>query len=607
MLQPEAKFADMEFFPDANEDSLVTCIRICIGKVNVTDVNTASFLRSYYSANIEIYLSPCHESSLKSLLSELGIFFREDSCSYNQFSQLSDNGYKELDGFAYRAELDLHTDFDKLLTFFKYCNLSIKENSFPNDLLTDLTLLQQRLANNHLTAIPYLCPLAIDSVLEEVEEPEDGDLLDCLLYNSTDEYKSALIKGQSPNQSSFLQTPLKAAILRQDKWRPLELILWYGGNPFSRFQYSAIEGGIGCNFNALEWALAYRQFDKANIIVNAFSRPKKILSNTHKQPDKLIQHTAVYSSMQGVHTSFTLHGHRRIDTLLQPLGGVTKSTKDAIYELFCQNFMIDHDERNVALKKVFEKDFSGNKLIDIISFQEKVIGFNLYDTVNLENRPDHQYIYCAYAAILPAYRHLGLMQILSFRMAYITKCMMPEKNVGFFFFAAHYNSYRMINCKHFPKYQTADSLEDMENLIFKILGPVGNKHYHHHLLTSYITDNTKVKSTTIRDRTIYLDERMFQNEILDLDNSDPAINHDRNATVMFYVNQENLFTMEMTAQIKGLNFLQHIEQYAAKLASWLTYFQNANLNLNANNATFFQPVSNDITISSASRPGHAKL
>src|SRR6185437_7562683 len=85
-----------------------------------------------------------------------------------------------------------------------------------------------------------------------------------------------------------------------------------------------------------------------------------------------------------IHTDFIFNNHKRLSTQLKSVNEMSINERKAIQNLFEDNFeMINEDDEELAIKHKFMNDFSGNKFIDIIYDNEKVIGFNLFESVKL--------------------------------------------------------------------------------------------------------------------------------------------------------------------------------------------------------------------------------
>lgn len=166
------------------------------------------------------------------------------------------------------------------------------------------------------------------------------------------------------------------------------------------------------------------------------------------------------------------------------------------------------------------------------------------------------------------------MLFLSFRLAYILKHTLPENQVGVFFCAAHYNSYRLVNFKHFPKYQDKESQATVKNLVKTIFGDDAVKNLHQNLLTNYFVDNVRVKSSDPTQHKPTLNERIFLDEILN--SSQNHSSEIRNATVLFYVDTDNYAHIKKAAQDLGIDFDHHVEEFSAYIKCFLPYLQTKN-------------------------------
>lgn len=557
--------------PQNNGQHVQVTFSPCEGNALVTRLAFRSLQTSYSnSSHVNLIFSPFYTEPLKKACEKFGFIYREAIETFTQFdtpaNESNDNNFHFLQASWCSLEKYLdargHTQF---INFMNYCNQYIKPDAFSAELIADLENCYQAGLNGDFNSQTFLTDPAYyhKQLISSSRRPAYQSLADRLAYENSEVYKKYLIEGDNPNEpqgNGGDYTPLTYAILRQKKFKPLELLLWYGANPFARPSSEFIQPLH--SYNALELAIAFGQIEKANIINHEFSRLKKTsFLPANNKNNLLISNITAEIAGQSVISKFLLNDGRTISTVLKRAKDMSKQEFNSAFNLFSQNFELTSD-MDEQLINVFMQDFSGNKWIDFIKDGDEIIGFNLYEFVDLPDKCNEKYVYCAYAAIIPAYRNLGLMLILSLRMGYIQKCMSPEKEIGFFFCAAHYNSYRLVNFKHFPKYQTDESQHTMLALTKEIFGQSASQNYHHHLLKSYYVDKVRVRSPANDKHIKYLDERMFLSEIMDINDVELMTNHTRNGTILFYVNEENYRCLENAALERGIDFNTHIQQFS---------------------------------------------
>jgi hypothetical protein len=176
------------------------------------------------------------------------------------------------------------------------------------------------------------------------------------------------------------------------------------------------------------------------------------------------------------------------------------------------------------------------------------------------------FLHCAYALIERPYRSNGFMTFLTSRLAYAVQLWMPEQRIGVVFCSIHFNSYRMADFEHFPKYQSDTIQAIVKELLDSIFG--SNYEYYHHLITHYIVEDIRVRSSEHSTHKPSLNERMFQNEILG--KSDLLHNgKTRSAPLAYLLGADNYLYVHQIAHDLNIHFETHISQLASQLNTLL--------------------------------------
>lgn len=540
------------------------------------DIRYRCYEHNESSTQISFTFSPVYSQELMTACEHLSIRYQERDETFTQFAEnnqtidSTNEDYILLHAKIYTVDMTLdETNKNKIIKLFNYFNQKMDTQPFAKELLIEIEQIQKASQLKSFSSNQHLISAYSPKKNNINKRKEYEWLADVLAYElPTNKYKQYLVQGDDPNESQQYgsYTPLTYAMLRQSSHYPLELLLWYEANPFVRPIEKGSQGTF--SFSAYELAVAYGQSQKANLVVNEFSRVSKRQPTISKPGERLfITQSNVNYIEQNVSSSFSFSNNKTIHTVLKSAAEMSESERKAVYDLFECNFEALNDHHNETLKKIFNKDFSGNKLIDIIFDEKKVIGFNLIEMINLNKT--NCFVNCAYAAILPEYRGYGLMVFLSFRFAYVLQQVVPDKKVGVFYSAVHYNSYRMAGFKHFPKYQNGVTEEMMLDLIGEIYHS-NEVPYTHYCLMQYIIEELRVRSTKQVERERLLNERIYTREILGLDDVDRLKDHTRAAPVVFFIDEDNFQYINKAASDLGVDFALHVKSYAKNLGIFMS-------------------------------------
>lgn len=522
---------------------------------------------------ITLYFSPFHSDTLISVCKQLDIPYEKHETSFTRVidenKNNSENNYEHVYGTLYYAHLSLNKNtLHKIMQLFAKFNRDYDPQPFANDIQQEL--LNACCAVEEVSELrSHSIPAATTSTLPiDNKRPTYKKLVDMLAYK-TSPYsicKKYLMEGDNPNEQQNYgdhdtsgHTPLAYAIIRHKSDDLLELLLWYGANPFKRAE-SLVFG----RSSPLELAKIFGLHSKINTIIAAFSKASRPLTtaSSHPAPLKVIRSQLEYEK-QCIITTLDFSNHKTLQTVIKPLDKLSAEERAGVFAHFKIGFEITTEKQACTIETVFDDDFSGKKTIELIYDGEHLIGFNLFEVITPEKSKDNVFLHCAYAYLSPDYRGYGLMTYLAFRPAYSLQLLLEDKKVGVFFCSIHYNSYRLVDFQHFPKYQP-DYMPELAN---EVLDDVlqADYAYYHDLITYYIFDRVRVKGPNHATSYASLNERLFRKEILGMSNQDHEQTHTKAAPILFYIGDENTNKMRITARYLGIDFDSH----AIKLAEYM--------------------------------------
>jgi hypothetical protein len=375
--------------------------------------------------------------------------------------------------------------------------------------------------------------------------------------------KELLLKGHNPNElGESGDSPLRVAITFYDSKEIIELFLWYGANPFTRYR----DDRYGTYCSAIETAKAY---NKPNFLAAIDSALTKIEKPLQKAQELKVTNINMHCHNETIMTQFQFSNEKIIATHFSQLDKLTQEQRAAVFSHFKSIFEVPNNSDPNIISSIFDDDFSGSKLIELIYDNKKIVGFNLYELIFPEKRKDSIFLHCIYSFIDSAYRGYGLMMLLIFKPAYSLQLLQRDKHIGIFYSSVHYNSYRLANFLHYPKHQP----EYMNDLVKEILDTIFENNYtsYHDLITYYIVDELRVKSPAINPANVDLNQKYYHKEILGLGEDFHDKIHTRAAPVLFYVGDENYFKMQQASNRLNINFTALTVKFAEYL---LTHFVN---------------------------------
>ncbi len=500
---------------------------------------------------ISLTFSPLFLDSLIYVFNQLSLPYQCNQIEFTQFTDtatMADRTFICLQGKAYSANIEMDQEgLKKIFYLFDYFNQKMDSRPFPKELYTEL----ENIFHGYFQ--PQLSEFRMN--FSDTHRKPYHSLSDIYAFEPLSEkHRCYLFEGDNPDQ---LQTcgsynALTYAVLRQSSVRAVELLLWYQSNPFLRTVTVRPNQVGGVLFSPLEYAIAFNQTEKANIIVHEFSKITHSIQNEKKE--NIESYHRYYQ--KGVESIFYNNHSLSIKTRLMDVNSLTKTEKMEVFDIFKENFSSIHSEN---IKNEFDEEFVGSKLIDlIVNHQNKIVGFNLFDMVSPKKHPTHLFVHCAYAAIEKSYRGLGLMNFLSFRLPYVIQTFFPNQCVGFFYSALHYNSYRLVSqFKHWPKYQD----DQMNTLMLDLIDTIMPEAiFVKENLKTYLIDSMLVNQKPVKTNEIMLNEKMYKYE-LRADDEVKEESESRSVPVAFLINEENTEFMKQLSHKKGFSFFKHISSY----------------------------------------------
>ena len=544
---------------------------------------------------ITLTFSPVFAKELVKVCETLGIPYIQSREKYTQHLDWSHPSFFDTNilGVILSADIHyIHQDFDqnyltRLMKLFDYFNQKMQPHPFPQELLDELKNIYKTADQSVVVKHKHIMTDASNNQEAQHQFSRRERKTLCEILGSkeqkiSDELIANLIEGDNPNESGYLFSPLTYAVLRQSSKRALEVMLVYNADPFRRplktfWRETNISKGMKQyaveSFSPYELAFAYGQHEKGNLIIDEFSwLTRRIIPGDDSRKKLTVTQTKSECTDNSISPIFRFSAEQSIYTRMMRISCLNRTEmakeRNTVFQLFKNNFETVDDVSKHELTNIFASEFSGEKYIDIIYDGNRIIGFNLFAIVNPKNHKYVTFVLCDYAALAPEYRGFGLMIFLSFRLAYIMQLIHPERLLGLYFSALHYNSYRLVlDFKHYPKYQSAV----MDSIIKDILDTIYPESYrYHHLLTHYIVESLRVKTSRADDRKLPLNELFYSREILGLDDTQRRKVKNRAAPVAFIVGDDNTLFMQNVARHHGIDFDAHIAEYA-KLFQKLLY------------------------------------
>lgn len=445
----------------------------------------------------------------------------------------------------------------QIAKLFHHFNTDMTPQPFPKELVDDLTAITMATSAD---AISFKTP-SIPQTTPNFNKKAYKQLVDDLGTPTPSQYRKHLSE-VTPSDNA-VNLPLMMAVYQHTSTEPLEMMLWYKFNPFTRNRkrnYTSKDLAIRWmfSFSPFEVALAAGMTTKADMIVRHHSAFNRRHSPTGGQRI-MINHVEFSHDTNSVFTLFQFTNGATLKLFLMRIAELSPNQREQVFNLFAANF--EKVDGKLNLREIFNKDFNGNKYIEIICDGEETVGFNVFEIIDLDK---NIFLHCAYGAIAERYRSYGIMTLLSFRPAYALQLLYPDKKVGIAFCALHYNSYRVIDFPHYPKYPSNISQPVMRKLLGKIVEQDLTTFSE---LPTFVREQLAIKSTETKPAADALNQRMFKRHLLKHTGNMTPISHPRSVPVAFMIGSESHQHITTVSAALGILFNKHINDYAPRLAS----------------------------------------
>jgi hypothetical protein len=243
-----------------------------------------------------------------------------------------------------------------------------------------------------------------------------------------------------------------------------ELLFSYGLNPIE------VDEKSENRCLALELAEHANMMENAVALRNAFSKPERPLKDM--KSDLQITNVTSFHSQKKIFTLFEFSNNMKISTILKMVTELTEDEKDFLFVMFEKYFQSNPPGK--AIREILKNDLvenSHNKFVEIIYNDKKMIGFNLFEIIQIQLGQKHVVVHALYALLEPQFRNIRIMPYLILRPAFALQTLYPQGKVGTFFNSIHINSYLLVSTLvHYPKYQTAAWIALINKILNSIYG-----------------------------------------------------------------------------------------------------------------------------------------
>lgn len=510
------------------------------------------------NATIELTLSPCAINEVHSACRQ---YFSDDELIVSGCA-------------AREIIIKFHSSsLKKLKELFSYLNHEYHREEFTPDIIIEFTRIstflydkQKRLSSNR-----HVIPEETLTHTYANPEEKDASSLVNLIKDSKrrmpiKEYKKCLIRGASINQGRVFGVGLLYYLVADYGVEEIRLALFYGGNFFTRNNGNA-------RISAFELAKLHNKIDILNVIIAAFSNPKKTLKLDDEKEVKIKNVTLSSDSENEIQTCISYTTGKTICTRLTSNKFLSdRQERKELLNLFFQYFSSPKGREHT--ESIFNRDFvSGDRWIERFYEKEekgsRLIGFSLYECVMLLRNANNFFLHIVYTAIHPLYRGYGIID-LSLRLVFSLQHLLAEHVVGVIFPAVHYNSYgvlRKLKLNHFPMYQSDTMREKIHEAIHVMYD--GEVKFVHDGLTCYVEeeDEIKVIGSYFTRPSDDINQFIFYREILNFE-PDTSPKKARSAVCSFLVTDDSFKKLnDEMCQIGFIGFSRHVDWLAGYIST----------------------------------------
>lgn len=345
-----------------------------------------------------------------------------------------------------------------------------------------------------------------------------------------------LTDGENIYQHYALDTPPRMIIMYKFNIDYLKLLVFYGLNPFQRIK------SVYLFPSAYEDAIKYKNVEALDFITSLVTVAKKSPPKIQALAHQIIN----FKNSNFIVTKIKFNNDDYLFSTMKSVTHLSSEERAIVFGLFKSTFEDGGDE--TSIRKLFEKEFSGDAIIGLIYHQKRIIGLNLW---KITARLDAMVLYCMYAIMKPgAFSNTGIMTILSSAPGFALQMLFPDKRIDVFYCAASHYSFRQAEgAVYSPKYQTPE----MDRYIAFLLRQFFNRtiQIKHDGIMYYIEDEARVKQILLGQRSDLLYQifnRMLAWETKSL------VELMRSVPVLFPLGKERMQVMHEIAEKIGINF-----------------------------------------------------
>lgn len=345
----------------------------------------------------------------------------------------------------------------------------------------------------------------------------------------------------------------------------VQILAAYGADCTLRFRDGAAYE------SPLELILRMQKFKKdrdvANDMLDAINwvrnKPRFSLSDADE-----IKEIHVHLKNNIIHTEVIISGPKKLDSDSEKLDSYLQlancilpddSSKlplplQELYILFQDTFHKPYE--------VFKELFGKDKLVDVIYKDKVLIGFNFFQK-SIPNNKEYFTFYCAYSALKKKYRGTRIGTLFAFRVGFCLQKKIPLRMGGVFFFARHYNSFRMIeNLKPYPKIQNPVNDDFMVKNVLPGFTCASDVLYKGEGIERSIFDDAHCEPINWQSKSPH--ERLFNRYMLPIVNPQKEdklhLNETRSVPTYFLTSEENLEKISQGVRKHNIDFKKHVSE-----------------------------------------------
>lgn len=438
----------------------------------------------------------------------------------------------------------------KLLKLLKYLENELKRNEFSSKLILEIKQLFEYLNHPNPESVPFK-HILLDNNLNSTTT-KLIELVTDQKENFDEEYKTALCRGEDPNQVDINGYRFLYFVAKYFDVPTLELALIYYGNPF--FVNKNLTG-----WSAVDYLLSDKAVAKLQCIENFFS---PLTNSVAHIKAKLVKIT--HDKEQGT-TTFHYSDNVSITEKIIPAGELRDKkweyARKQMFNLYKNTFV--STSKDESIEQCFHDDVSekNKKFIRLLTDKENVVGFVIFELLKIDKFQNHRIVHdvCCATEPNPKYSGRGLIALFTFDIGISLQLMTPKK-MGIFYNAIHFNSNRFVrNLFYFPKYRSPQMDQLIRAILEKING--GTLRFVGETMTCYVFESLQVKeSKEVRTNNPWAE---FFNKNLKGVQNDCEISKSRSVPSFLYASRD--LALQSEENVGGFN----LEEYYKYRANYL--------------------------------------